>query len=150
MRLALALKVAVVEEDTAVAEEDEVAAEEDKGVAEEMAEDAVANRLAPICVAQFNQDSEKTQKLKKLEETNTRKSFYALLIPPPESPRACLSLSDTALQTSALTLKKSLALFRPWPIRSPSYEYQEPLFSTMPASTPTSIRSPSSICLHRT
>jgi hypothetical protein len=80
MRLALALKVAVVEEDTAVAEEDEVVAEEDKvvaeedkGVAEEMAEDAVANRLAPICVAQFNQDSEKTQKLKKLEETDTYK-----------------------------------------------------------------------------
>jgi hypothetical protein len=35
MRLALAPKVAVVEEDTAVAEEDEVVAEEDKGVAEE-------------------------------------------------------------------------------------------------------------------
>jgi hypothetical protein len=39
--------------------------------AEKMAEDAVANRLAPICVVQFNQDSEKTQKLKKLEETGT-------------------------------------------------------------------------------
>ncbi len=38
---------------------------------EKMAEDAVANRLAPICVAKFNQDSEKTQKLKKLEETGT-------------------------------------------------------------------------------
>ncbi len=42
-----------------------------KRTAEEMAEDAVANRLAPICVAQFNQDSEKTQKLRKLEETDT-------------------------------------------------------------------------------
>lgn len=41
--------------------------------AEEMAEDAVANRLAPICVAQFNQDSEKTQKLRKLEETDNWK-----------------------------------------------------------------------------
>ena len=39
--------------------------------AEEMAADAVADRLASICVAQFNQDSEKDQKLKKLEETNT-------------------------------------------------------------------------------
>jgi hypothetical protein len=42
-----------------------------QSTAEKMAEDAVANRLAPICVAQFNQDSEKTQKLKKLEETGT-------------------------------------------------------------------------------
>jgi hypothetical protein len=39
--------------------------------AEEMAADAVANRLASICVAQFNQDSEKDQKLKKLKETDT-------------------------------------------------------------------------------
>ena len=39
--------------------------------AEEMAEAAVANRLAPICVAQFNQDPEKTQKLKELEKTST-------------------------------------------------------------------------------
>ncbi len=39
--------------------------------AEEMAEEAVVNRLAPICVAKFNQDSEKTQKLKKLEETDS-------------------------------------------------------------------------------
>ncbi|NOQ20282.1 MAG: hypothetical protein GQ571_09975 [Desulfobacterales bacterium] len=38
--------------------------------AEEMAADAVANRLASICVAQFNQDSEKDQKLKKLKETD--------------------------------------------------------------------------------
>ena len=37
----------------------------------EMAADAVADRLGSICVAQFNQDSEKDQKFKKLEETNT-------------------------------------------------------------------------------
>ena len=37
-------------------------------MAEETAEDAVINRLAPICVAQFNQDSEKHQKLKELKE----------------------------------------------------------------------------------
>ena len=42
-----------------------------QGMAEEIAEDAVVNRLAPICVTQFNQDSEKDQKLKKLKETNT-------------------------------------------------------------------------------
>ncbi len=41
-----------------------------QGMAEEMAEDAVVNRLAPFCVTQFNQDSEKDQKLKKLKETN--------------------------------------------------------------------------------
>ena len=40
---------------------------------EEMAEDAVVNRLAPICVAQFNQGSEKTKKLKELEETDSWK-----------------------------------------------------------------------------
>jgi pimeloyl-ACP methyl ester carboxylesterase len=39
--------------------------------AEKMAADAVTDRLASICAAQFNQDSEKDQKLKKLEETNT-------------------------------------------------------------------------------
>jgi hypothetical protein len=39
--------------------------------AKEIAENAVANRLVPICVAQFNQDSEKTQKLKTIEETST-------------------------------------------------------------------------------
>ena len=38
-------------------------------MAEEMAEDAVAARLAPICVEQFNQDSEKDQKLEKFKET---------------------------------------------------------------------------------
>ena len=37
-------------------------------MAEETAEDAVVNRLAPICVEQFNQDSEKHQKLKELKE----------------------------------------------------------------------------------
>ena len=37
-------------------------------MAEEMAEDAVVDRLAPICVEQFNQVSEKDQKLKELKE----------------------------------------------------------------------------------
>ena len=37
-------------------------------MAEEMAEDAVAARLAPICVEQYNRDSEKDQKLKELNE----------------------------------------------------------------------------------
>ncbi|MFQ5931404.1 MAG: hypothetical protein ACE5MM_03250 [Nitrospiraceae bacterium] len=40
-------------------------------IAEQTALDAVADRLAPICVAQFNQDPEKDQKLKELEETNS-------------------------------------------------------------------------------
>ena len=40
-------------------------------MAEEMAENAVVARLAPICVEQFNQDSEKDQKLKKLKETSS-------------------------------------------------------------------------------
>ncbi len=35
--------------------------------AEEMAEDAVIERLTPICVAQFNQDPEKDKKLKELK-----------------------------------------------------------------------------------
>lgn len=39
-----------------------------QAMAEEMAANAVANRLAPICVAQFNQDSAKDQKLKELKE----------------------------------------------------------------------------------
>ena len=39
--------------------------------AEELAQKAVVARLAPICVEQFSQDSEKNQKLKKLEETNS-------------------------------------------------------------------------------
>ncbi len=38
--------------------------------AEKMAVDAVVDRLAPICVAQFNQDSEKDKKLKELKETS--------------------------------------------------------------------------------
>ncbi len=38
------------------------------GTAEKMAEDAVVGRLAPICVEQYNQDSEKDQKLKELKE----------------------------------------------------------------------------------
>ena len=39
--------------------------------AEEMAEEAVINRLAPICVAQFLQDPEKDKKLKELKETSS-------------------------------------------------------------------------------
>ncbi len=39
-------------------------------MAEELAQSAVVARLAPICVEQFNQDSEKDQKLKKLKEAN--------------------------------------------------------------------------------
>ena len=34
---------------------------------EEMAEEAVVSRLAPICVEQFRQDSEKVQKLKDMK-----------------------------------------------------------------------------------
>ena len=34
---------------------------------EEMAEEAVVSRLAPICVEQFRQDSEKVQKLKEMK-----------------------------------------------------------------------------------
>ena len=40
-------------------------------MAEEMAENAVVARLAPICVEQFKQDSEKDQKLKDLKETSS-------------------------------------------------------------------------------
>jgi len=40
-------------------------------MAEEMAEVAVADRLAPICVVQFNQDSQKNQKLKKLKKLSS-------------------------------------------------------------------------------
>jgi len=39
-------------------------------MAEEMAVKAGVDRLTPICVAQFNQDSQKDQKLKKLKETD--------------------------------------------------------------------------------
>ena len=42
-------------------------------MAEEMAEDAVAARLAPICVEQYNQDSEKDQKLIVLKEESSWK-----------------------------------------------------------------------------
>ncbi len=41
-----------------------------QNMAEELAQRAVVARLAPICVEQFNQDSEKDQKLKKLKEAN--------------------------------------------------------------------------------
>ncbi|MFQ5574774.1 MAG: hypothetical protein ACE5E0_04015 [Terriglobia bacterium] len=41
------------------------------GTAQQMTLDAIVDRLAPICVAQFNQDPEKDQKLKELEETNS-------------------------------------------------------------------------------
>ena len=41
--------------------------------AEEMAADTVADRLASICVAQFNQDSEKDQKLKELKKESSWK-----------------------------------------------------------------------------
>ena len=37
-------------------------------MAEERASEAVVNRLTPICVAQFNQDPEKDQKLKELKK----------------------------------------------------------------------------------
>ncbi len=40
-------------------------------MAREMAEEAVVNRLTPICVWQFNQDPEKDQKLKELIKTNS-------------------------------------------------------------------------------
>lgn len=40
-------------------------------LAETMAADAVADRLAEICVAQFNQDPEKDQKLEEFKETST-------------------------------------------------------------------------------
>ena len=40
-------------------------------IAEKMAEEAVVNRLAPICVIQFNQDLRKEQKLTELKEMST-------------------------------------------------------------------------------
>ena len=50
----------------------EVTAEGTDGlVAEELAQNTVVARLAPICVEQFNQDSEKDQKLKKLKEISS-------------------------------------------------------------------------------
>ncbi|MFQ5849994.1 MAG: hypothetical protein ACE5JU_05325 [Candidatus Binatia bacterium] len=39
-------------------------------MAEEMAAEAVVGRLTPICVAQFNQDPGKDQKLTELKETD--------------------------------------------------------------------------------
>ncbi len=41
--------------------------------AEDMAEDAVVDRLAPICVARFYQDPKKYQKLIELKETDSWK-----------------------------------------------------------------------------
>ena len=47
-------------------------------MAEELAQKAVVARLAPICVEQFNQDSEKDQKLASLKETKSwERSDYA-------------------------------------------------------------------------
>ena len=40
-------------------------------MAEEMAEKAVVDRLAPICVVQFNQDPEKDKKLQELKEKSS-------------------------------------------------------------------------------
>ncbi len=42
-----------------------------QAMAEEMAVKAVVDRLTPICVAQFNQDSQKDQKLEELKKTNS-------------------------------------------------------------------------------
>ncbi len=42
-----------------------------QAMAEEMAVEAVVDRLTPICVAQFNQDPEKDQKLKELKKTDS-------------------------------------------------------------------------------
>jgi hypothetical protein len=46
-------------------------------LAEDMAKDAVVERLAPICVAQFNQDPEKAAKLEELKEASSyeRRTF---------------------------------------------------------------------------
>ncbi len=41
------------------------------GTSQIIAEEAVVERLALICVAQFNQDSQKDQKLKKLKEVGS-------------------------------------------------------------------------------
>lgn len=47
-------------------------------MADRAAEDAVVERLAPICVAQFNQDPLKTEKLAELKvlTTTTRRTTY--------------------------------------------------------------------------
>ncbi len=42
-----------------------------QAMAEEMAVEAVVDRLTPICLAQFNQDPEKDQKLKELKKTDS-------------------------------------------------------------------------------
>ncbi len=42
-----------------------------QAMAEEMAVKAVVDRLTPICIAQFNQDPEKDQKLKELKKTDS-------------------------------------------------------------------------------
>ncbi len=42
-----------------------------KNMADESAEVAVVDRLAPICVVQFNQNSQKNQKLKKLKKISS-------------------------------------------------------------------------------
>ncbi len=42
-------------------------------MAEELAQKVVVGRLAPICVEQYNQDSEKDQKLKELKEESSFK-----------------------------------------------------------------------------
>ncbi len=44
-----------------------------QNMASELAQKAVVARLAPICVEQFNQDSEKDQKLTTLKETDSWK-----------------------------------------------------------------------------
>ena len=75
-------------------------------------------------------------------KTDKSKTFNALTYPLSESPNACLSLADTALDMSGFALKNSFTLFRPWPILSPSYEYQAPLLSIIPSSTPMSRSSP--------
>ena len=46
-------------------------------MAEEMAQDAVVGRLAPICVEQYNQDSEKVRKLEELKaESSWKRKNY--------------------------------------------------------------------------
>ena len=40
-------------------------------MAEKLAQEAVVARLAPICVEQYNQESEKDQKLKELKESKS-------------------------------------------------------------------------------
>ena len=42
-----------------------------QATAKEVADTAVLDRLVPICVAQFNQDPEKDQKLKELKEKSS-------------------------------------------------------------------------------